>query len=375
MKLLEQSLKMLCSLTYTNRIYLLLLLTSLLYFLGMDLLLYLRVQNYDVRLYPNNTHSRPYRSPLICKLDPICTVTVKAMMLDHPNHFILIPLASLVDYLLGISYCWSLLTPNMISAFHVLVAMIGARYIAHNSLAYRQLGVLLFQVRAWLDNLDGHVARQRRNVEGERSDIGSVGYIVDGICDGLGCIVLVIAVFVLLKRNPDRRACYERLPMKRKSISSPPRDNGVSSKISFWKSPLYHTLLLGIHFLLTSIAWNRYISLYQDLLESDNKLPSITVEQLHARQTDIFRSFAFWSVTLGWKFFNFHAVMDYLLLAIFLDRIWEYVKLMRWPTYAVLLLLMYISELYYLQVYTYMHTIPPINNVDVPSRITTFAAL
>lgn len=358
---------MLCSPAFTNRACLALLLLSLLYFLGMDLLLYFRTQNYDVRPRTNDTHGGvPYHSPILCEMDPICMVTVKAIMLDHPNHFILSPLASLVDYLLGISKCWTWLSPNAISAFHVLVAVFGARYITRSSLAHRRLGVLLFQVRAWLDNLDGHVARQRRNVEGERSDVGSIGYLVDGVCDGLGCIALVVAVFFLLKRNSNRRAGYERLSSNRKSAASlaTQRDNGVSPpKISFWNSPLYHMLLVGVHFLLTSAAWNRYISVYQDLLETDDRPPLVTKEQFYARQTIVLRSPLFWAVALGWRIFNFHAAMDYMQLAIFLDRIWEYIRLVRWPAYVILLLLMFISELHYLHVYTYVQTIPSVANV------------
>lgn len=358
---------MLCLPVFINRTCPALLLLSLMYFLGMDLLLYFRTQNYDVRPRMNDTQGgAPYHSPILCEMNPICIVTVKAMMLDHPNHFVLSPLASLTDHLLGISKCWTWLSPNAISAFHVLVAVIGARYITRSSLAHRRLGVFLFQVRAWLDNLDGHVARKRRNVEGERSDVGSIGYLVDGLCDGLGCIALVVSVFFLLKRNSNRRVGYERLPLSHKSASAlaSQHDNGTSSlKTSFWKSPLYCMLLVGVHFLMTSAAWNRYISVYQDLLETDDRPPLVTKEQFYARQTVVFRSPLFWMVSLAWKIFNFHAAMDYMQLAIFFDRVWEYIRLVRWPAYVILLLLMFVSELHYLHVYTYVQTIPPVANV------------
>lgn len=321
----------------------------LLYFVGMDLLLYLRVQDYDVRPSLNDTRASPYHSPILCDLNPICTVTVKAMTLDHPNHYILSPLASLTDYLLSISHSWTWLTPNAISISHVVVAVIGARYITRSSLFHRRVGVVLFQVRAWLDDLDGHVARTRLNVKGERSDVGSIGYLVDGLCDGLGCIALVIGVFFFLKRNSNRTG-YERLPIRTLSSSTSSSYNSVSST-SFWRSPLYNVLMVGLHLSLTSIAWNRYISVYQDLLESD--VPSmLSREDLYDRQTVVFRSSSFWTITLAWKIFNFHAMMDYMLLAIFLDRIWEYVRFAWWQLPTVLFLLVLISELHY--TYTYV---------------------
>ncbi|XP_011637660.2 ceramide phosphoethanolamine synthase [Pogonomyrmex barbatus] len=350
---------------FVNRTCLSFLLVFLMYFVGMDLLLYFRVQDYDVRPRSNGTHA--YYSPISCDLNPICTVTVKAMTLDHPNHYILSPLASLVDYLLDISNSWTWLTPNSISVSHVMVAVIGARYVTRSSLFHRRVGVVLFQVRAWLDNLDGHVARTRLNVKGERSDVGSVGYLVDGLCDGLGCIALTVAVFFFLRRNNvNRRAGYERLPVRTlSSLSSSPSSSTTLSLPSYsavlstsmpWKSPLYSMLMVGLHLSLTSIAWNRYIFVYQDLLESDRTDASSTIDRqdLYDRQTVVFRSPSFWAVALAWKIFNFHAMMDYMLLAIFLDRIWEYVRLAWWQLPAFLLPLIFVSELHYINAYTYV---------------------
>ncbi|TGZ57454.1 ceramide phosphoethanolamine synthase-like isoform X1 [Temnothorax longispinosus] len=343
--------------TFVNKTYLAVLLLLLLYFIGMDLLLYFRVQNYDIRPRANNTQALPYRSPILCDLNPICTVTVKAMMLDHPNHYILSPLASLVDYLLGISRSWTWLTPNAISVSHVIIAIIGARCITRSSLFSRQVGVVLFQVRAWMDDLDGHVARTRLNIKGEKSDVGSIGFFVDGICDALGCIALIVALFVFLRRNANDCANYER-PVRAPLLPSLPHSAVASN--SYRKSPLYNMLIVSLHFSLISIAWNRYISLYQDLLEIDNKnIPPIDREDFYDRQTVVYRSSAFWAVTLAWKMFNFHAMMDYMLLAIFLPgnlrcRIQEYVRLTWWQIPAILSVLTFISELHYVNAYAYV---------------------
>lgn len=342
--------------TFTNKTYLVFLLLFLLYFIGMDLLLYFRVRNYDVRPRMNDTRALPYHSPILCDLNPICIVTVKAMMLDHPNHYILSPLASLMDYLLDISYSWNWLTPNIISVSHVIVAIIGARYITQNSLFHRQVGVVLFQIRAWLDNLDGHVARTRLNIKGERSDVGSIGYFMDGVCDGLGCIALIVAVFICLKRNTNDCVTYDR-QLIQTSLLLP--HSAVSPNLC-WKSSLYNMLIVSLHFSMISIAWNRYISIYQDLLETDSKdIFLINWEDFYDRQSIIFRSSSFWAITFAWKIFNFHAMMDYILFAIFLPgnlryRISKYVRLTWWQLPAILLLLIFISEFHYINAYTYV---------------------
>lgn len=338
--------------TFANKIYLAFLLLLLLYFIGMDLLLNFRVQNYDIRPRVNDTQASPYRSPILCDLNPICTVTVKAMMLDHPNHYILSPLASLADYLLDISRSWTWLTPNAISVSHVIVAIIGARYITRNSLFSKQVGVVLFQIRSWMDDLDGHVARTRLNIKGERSDMGSTGFFVDGICDALGCIALMVAVYIILQRNTNDCANYER-----QSVPLLPHAGAVSSN-SFCKSPLYSVLIMGLHFSLISFFWNRYISIYQNLLETDDK-DLINQEDFYDRQIVVFRSSTFWAITLAWKMFNFHAMLDYILLIIFLPgnlrhRLQEFVRLTWWQLPAILLLLVFITEFHYVNTYAYV---------------------
>ncbi|CAL1674423.1 unnamed protein product [Lasius platythorax] len=117
-------------------------------------------------------------------------------------------------------------------------------------------------------------------------------------------------------------------------------------------------LMVGLHFSLTSVAWNRYISVYQDLLETDSSILPISRKDLYDRQTVVFRSQSFWAVALAWKSFNFHAMMDYMLLAIFMDRVWEYVRLAWWQLPSVLLLLVFISEFHYINAYAYVEVSP-----------------
>ncbi|XP_012286030.1 ceramide phosphoethanolamine synthase [Orussus abietinus] len=318
-----------------------------------DWLLYMRVQEYAVRPVEGE---KAYSSSLPCDLDPLCIVTVKGLLLDHPNHYLLGPLAAIVDRLLSISSGWTWVSPNAISGSHVLVAIAAAKCVASDSLSQRRIGVLLFQVRTWMDDLDGHVARKRRNIDGERSDFGSTGYFVDGICDGLGCAALMVGVYLFLRHNPPRRG-YEKLQQTLPSIDG--RDCAGPGQVYRRKSTkvnVLHTVLIVVgHLIIASIGWNRYISLYQDLLESDEVVPPMIANDLYLRQSNVLRSGSFWSVVLSWRLFNFHAAIDYLLLAIFLDRLWEYMKIVQWLGYVVLLILIYFSELHFLEAYAYVH--------------------
>lgn len=128
-----------------NKLTMAFLAISIIYFVVMDVSLYSRVKYYRVKETANDTP--PYRPTIPCDLNPLCAVTVKGLTLDHPNHFLLSPLAALMDKILGISESWYWLTPNLISGFHVFVAVLAGKFVSSESLTQRRLGVMLFQLR------------------------------------------------------------------------------------------------------------------------------------------------------------------------------------------------------------------------------------
>jgi hypothetical protein len=335
---------------HPTRILVLVIVAFSCYLLFMDYLLYNRMQNYSIRPVKSE---KIYEGKVPCDVDPFCVVTVKALMLDYPNLYILSPLAAIIDRILGISTSWHWITPNMISAFHVLVAMLAGHCVSSSSLRDRRLGVLLFEFRTWLDDLDGHVARRRKHITGERSDVGSAGYWVDGICDALGCVALMVGVFFFLKRNPPRRG-YEKLRRIYPCIESQEINTEIVYKRLRFRALVRNILLVTGHLMIASIGWNRYISLYQDLLETDDNSLAITTQELYIRQSAIERSGFFWLVTVTWRLINFHTAMDYLLIAIFFDKLWEYMRMLRWVGYIIPLIVVYITEFHFLQSYAYI---------------------
>lgn len=211
--------------------------------------------------------------------------------------------------------------------------------------------------------MDGHVARQRANISGERSDVGSPGYFVDGFCDALGCVALIVGLYYFIVRSlPKRGGGYEKMqtiPLTPVVLDTThyvsPSSNASSRNVA-----LPNVLLLIGHLIVASAAWNRYIWLYQDLLDLDIEPFTINTELLHIRQTNVLRSNSFWFVALCWKLLNVHAAMDYLLLAIFFNRVWEYMRLSRWSSYVFIFLLIYLTEFHYQYAYDYVHMVPMI---------------
>ncbi|XP_055315954.1 ceramide phosphoethanolamine synthase [Sitodiplosis mosellana] len=294
-----------------------------------------------------------------CDIDPLCHVTVKAILLDHTNHYLFAPMATIFDNIVGFSRS-TFITANMISFFHVFVAILAGRMVASDSLCYRRIGVVLFQFRTFLDDLDGHVARQKKHIRGERSEIGTAGYYIDGLCDGLGCIALMIGVFVFLRNNPPRRGYTQLqaiLPTTNETAKSS-SETGVTYKIKVTTKKVARKIVcFSGQLLLSSTGWNRYIALYQDMLERND----VTQTQ-YKRQNIIMRSKWFFSIAWLWRVFNVHALLHCLLLSIFCDKLWEFLRLIQYIGFVILLVIICATEMHVLEVESFIFTTLTGNN-------------
>lgn len=383
-----------------SKILLTLLFLLIIFYVYMDVNLYLRIQNYPVdrNMYFTNTSTSPAlatsthlpgQAPLLsplpsssssaavpgnvigstqaaslsaaasgqryedvtwvsCDINPLCHVTVKAMLLDHTNLYLFAPMATIFDKIVGFSRS-NFITANMISYFHVLVAIAAGRLVASDSLGYRRIGVVLFQIRTFLDDLDGHVARQKKNVRGERSEIGTAGYYIDGICDGLGCIALMVGVFVFLKNNPPRRGYAQLQAIIPVSDPKAP-DTGVVYKVKVTtKKVAKKVLCFSGQLLFSSTAWNRYIALYQDMMERQKISPAEA-----KRQDYVFKSKMFFLISWLWRVFNVHSLLHCVLLSIFCDKLWEFLRMIQYAGFVVILVAICVTEMHVLEVQNFI---------------------
>lgn len=300
----------------------------------MDYNLFIRIQNYPLSNDDNKTLTYKDVTWVSCDINPVCDVTVKAVLLDHTNFYLFAPLVEIVDDALKISSIkW--ITPNKISFFHILVAILSAKCVSSKSLAYRRIGVILFEFRTWLDDLDGHVARVRKNIKGERSEIGTSGYYIDGLCDAIGSTALLIGIFIFLKNNPPRNG-YVQLP-----TTVDAKDTNIVYSVKVTTKKVAKTVFcFSLEMLLSSTAWNRYIAIYQDLLERSDVTPYQA-----ARQIDIFKSSFFFMIALLWRIVNVHNLTHALLLSIFCDKLWEFLRALKYVGFGVLLSAICVTEI------------------------------
>lgn len=373
------TIKMMWPSSQASKILTFLLLVIVVYCICMDTFLYLRIQVYKIDIFDgldttvNNVTSETstYQSKIKqnyedvtwvpCTINPLCHPTVKALMVDHINHYIYGPLCSIVDKALGISEKWLIITPDMISFFHVFIAFVGAKLLTCQNLAVRRLGVVLFQLRMFLDDLDGHVARERKHIKGERSEVGTLGYWVDGICDLVGVVAMVIGLLLCLKNNPPRRG-YNDTPVStlpyhqlKEINSSEDIENehtaeiGISykTKVTFQRIVQVLGLFSG-QMVLSSLAWNRYIDFYQELLEN------CTDYDAYRRET-MFKSGIFFFATGLWRILNPHSYLHLLSLAIFCDKTWPFIKAVHNSGYIFLVVVVGLSE--YLVIYSKIYVV------------------
>lgn len=323
----------------------------------MDTFEYFRIHNYRIDIFDgiNDTIVKDdaiYEDVtwVPCTVNPICHPTVKGLMVDHINHYIYSPLCNVLDLGLNISEKMLFLTPNLISASHVIVAIVGARLLISQTLAIRRLAVLLFQFRMFLDDLDGHIARERKHIKGERSEVGSLGYWIDGICDLIGVIAMMTGVFLYFKSNPPRRG-YKNTPANvlpyhqlkeintnddvEKDVNS---EVGISYKTKVAYNKIVQVLgLFSGQMVLSSLAWNRYIDLYQEILENNTGLDVLKREAL-------FKSDMFFSGTAMWRIVNPHSYLHLLSLAIYYDKTWLFLKTVHFVGFLALIVAVCVTE-------------------------------
>lgn len=349
-----------------SKILTFLLLVIVVYCIYMDTFLFLRIQNYkldayeiqeNVTLQESSTRKadrilRNYEDTtwVPCNINPLCHPTVKGLMIDHINHYIYGPLSAIVDVSLCISDKLLFITPNMISFFHVFVAIVGAKLLTCQNLAARRVAIVLFQIRMFLDDLDGHVARERKHIKGERSEVGTLGYYVDGICDLIGVIAMMIGIGLYLKNNPPRRG-YKGTPASTlpyhqlKEINSSEdieKENTAETGISYKTKVTFQRIVqvIGLfsgQMVLSSLAWNRYIDIYQELLEN------CTEYDVFKREI-MFKSGTFFSATLLWRIVNPHSYLHLLSLAVFCDKTWGFLKTVHYSGYLALVVAVGTSE-------------------------------
>lgn len=181
------------------------------------------------------------------------------------------------------------LSANFISIFHSFLALISIKLLSNENLSQRRIGVVIFQLRNFFDCLDGVIFRAQTNKTRYTSYYGEFGYFVDCFSDTFAGICLIIGSSIFLVRRFEN-------------------DRKIRQSIVFF----------AVFYGLIAISWNRIVRVYDQLFDSN----SSTNRQKQNQFIEIFlRTPLTISIFYLWRYISALSFQDYLLGAIFFDRI------------------------------------------------------
>lgn len=305
------------------------------YFLVMDIILYVTLQN-SVLCEKNNGMYSPFR-PL----------TVKLLMTDPLDHWITSPVMEFFDELTGFSGVFYFITPNMISIFHMCLTILSGKLVSSPSLHTRRIAVLVFQVHGLLDTLDGIVYRARAGkVHLFQSHRSTIGYVIDGACDTIGGTALCIGLAVNLCRNPPSKRQQNTLPWTKTDLlldspngatTTTEKQNGHVSKFTAF----FRCFSFGMQLLLAAAIWDKSVARLSAILQvpvKDSSLAALQVDLLHSTSTSV--------IFLLWRYSSAIALLQMVLFAIFIDKVWEFLTFILYIGWPVLIAVIFVTELH-----------------------------
>lgn len=317
----------------------------LMYFLWMDVALYYQIQT----LQPSGPVTSKPTTKSHSLFSPFSGLSVKMMMMDQVNNYIHTPLAHIFNQVTSFSDVFYFITPNMVSFTGVLFALAAAKCVSSENLSMHYVAVLLFQVRTWLDALDGIVARARLGVVQHVSLRYTSGYVVDGVADAIGFGVFVFACYLYICKTFNKPTKHY-LPLH--TVDCDMEKNGSAS---IYVPPvtsrrvLFVASCFGLQLFLSAFFWDHYIDAYHTLLESRN------VSESHAIvQNEVLHSSVVWVIMWFWRILNAHSLMQMLLFAVFINRIWEFLLWIQYIGFAALATLTVLTHLHLQSVEKYV---------------------
>ncbi|KAL4230271.1 ATP-dependent RNA helicase [Mactra antiquata] len=312
--------------------------TLVLYYLVMDSILYNTLQSVDL-VNEKKIPGEPW--------SPFHPLSVKLIMTDHTNHYILTPISERFDEITKFSKTFYFITPNMITLTHLALSFVAAKFIFSESLQSRRIGVLIFQLKILLDAFDGTVFRSRAANKQYKSHHSNFGFWMDSTCDTIGAAALSFSVLFWLwwkcppgvdspptsatslpwsskDNNPDEAKLnlVTEMPTNRQSV--------VYSKQFIF----FRCLCFGLQMGLSSAIWDQTTMQYEKVFMAklaDNDLAVLQSTYLHSTTT--------WLIFWCWRVIEGQSLQQIYLCAIFIDKIWAFLRCIQYLGLLAIILL------------------------------------
>lgn len=247
------------------------------YYFIMDIILFMRFRSVNIV-----EDSKPGSSDEM--YSPFTHLSIKALMNDHTSQYVISPSAEYFDMATKFSTTFTFITPNVISFTHLFLGLLSGKFVASENLYDRRIGVVIFQVRTWLDAFDGVVYRSQSGTHLQFQSVrATTGYYVDTTCDLLGGVFLCFGImFHLWKRFDPYK---QELPSWNKSQEAgvtkaalagnghhPTTRETYSKKYLFWKVFCY-----GLCLACAGKFWDLTVGDFKDIFQVELKDPELSV--------------------------------------------------------------------------------------------------
>ncbi|GBM24972.1 Ceramide phosphoethanolamine synthase [Araneus ventricosus] len=343
---------------YENKATVVIVVVLLMYFLWMDIALFYHVNNRTIEHKKAGETSPAPSTPVSVPhlISPFTGLSVKMMMMDPVNNYIFTPAALIFNEVTKFSTIFYFITPNMVSFIGILFAVGGAKCMCLDSRIYHCLAIFLFQIRTFCDALDGIVARCRIGMIQHVSLRNTSGYVVDGVADALGFAAFLIGCFQFLRTVVPKHKYY--LPLSTNETCKECKDgnsnggspqNNLISNASTQRRVFYVVLCFGLQMAIGAFFWDHYINAYHNLLETNAPTEAQT-----AAQNDVLRSSITWILMWFWRLSNAHTFIQFLLFAIYINKLWEFLTWIQFVGFAQIFTLAFFTEMHLSTVRSYI---------------------
>lgn len=252
------------------------------YYFIMDIILFMRFRSVNIV-----DDSKPGDPDEV--YSPFTHLSVKALMNDHTSQYVISPTAEYFDLITKFSTTLTFITPNVISFTHLFLGILSGKFVASENLHDRRIGVIIFQVRTWLDAFDGVVYRSQSGTHLQFQSVrATTGYYVDTTCDLLGGVFLCFGVLFYLWKRFDPYKMQELPTTWSKSqeaggVSKAALVGGgnggretYSKKYLFWK-----VLCYGLCLACAGKFWDLTVGEFRDVFQVEMKDPQMSVSIIY----------------------------------------------------------------------------------------------
>lgn len=304
------------------------------YFFTMDTILYVKFQ--AVELWKEKKVDGDIWSPF----KPL---SAKIIMSDHVTHYILTPMSEYFNHITKFSEIFYFITPNMISFTHLFVGFLSAKFVYSESLHNRRIGVLLFEFRIFLDAFDGTVYRARAGTTVYSSNHSNLGFWIDSVCDTASGFMLCFAILFYFwwKWNPSKED--PSLPWVQENDSSKlANEKHTTEKIVTKPSKRFifmRCLVYGLTVGFSSGFWDTVVGKCDAVFMKELSTP-----ELQELQSTALHSNTTWVIMWLWRVLSGQALLQMVLVALFIDKEWDFLRIFQYVGFVIVGLLVLVSE-------------------------------